>query len=472
MTSQVSGAHTRPGLDAAHWQRRLNDIAGAHGIPGATLGILRLGEDPIYAHHGVLNIRTGVETTDDSVFQIGSVSKVWTTTAAMRLVEQGRLDLDAPVKQYLTDFRTPDDEATERITMRHLVNHTSGLDGDFFQDTGRGDDCVARYVALMADVPLNHPVGATMSYSNSAFVVAGRVIEAITGTTWDQAMRELVFEPLGLTATTTLPEDTLMYRAAVGHLRGENGKPELAPTWMLPRSVGPAGLIVSSAADVLEFARMHLRDGLASDNTRLLSAENVTRMQAREVEVPDPNTRGNAWGLGWILFDWDGHLVYGHDGGTIGQGAFLRILPEQGLAVVALTNIESNMDFFTALFGEIFAELADVRVPDGLSPLEPAPAIDPTPYLGVYQREGERCEVYLGDDGLRIRLIEIGSHGELFDGEARDRALLPTATDHTFVMREDGINYWWPVLFYDVDSTPYLHHDLRASRKIDPATAP
>src|SRR6185312_13045214 len=156
-----TGSRRAP-LDAGHWQRRLTALAERHHVPGATLGILRLGEEPVTVAHGVLNVDTGVTTTPDSVFQIGSISKVWTTTLVMQLVDEGRLDLDAPLTDVLPDLKLNADG----VTMRHLLTHTSGIDGDVFTDTGRGDDCLAKYVDLLADVAQNHPLGATWSYCN------------------------------------------------------------------------------------------------------------------------------------------------------------------------------------------------------------------------------------------------------------------------------------------------------------------
>jgi len=135
-----------------------------------------------------------------------------------------------------------------------------------FTDTGRGDDCLERYVALLADQTQNHPLGATWSYCNSGFVLLGRVIERVTGKTWDEAMRERLFTPLGLTRTVTLPEEAILQAAAVGHV-DVHGEQQPTQVWGLPRSVGPAGLITSTVADVLAFARMHLVGGVAADGT-------------------------------------------------------------------------------------------------------------------------------------------------------------------------------------------------------------
>src|SRR5262249_20716636 len=163
----------------------------------------------------------------------------------------------------------------------HLLTHTSGIDGDVFTDTGRGDDCLEKYVDVLGDALQNHPLGATWSYCNSGFALMGRLIEKVTGQTWDQALRERLFTPLALDHTVPLPGEALRFAPAVGHDE-HDGELVPAPAWQLPRSIGPAGLVTSTVADVLAFARMHLKGGVGPDGTRLLSAESAEAMAAHQ----------------------------------------------------------------------------------------------------------------------------------------------------------------------------------------------
>src|SRR3954449_3343841 len=224
-------------LDMTRWQDRLALLAGKHGVPGATLAILD-GEEVGEAAYGVLNIRTGVEVTPDALFQIGSITKVWTATLVMQLVDEGKLDLDAPVVTYLPDFTVADPEVTCSVTTRHLLAHTSGIDGDLFLDTGRGDECIEKYVAACADLGQNHPLGATMSYCNSGYTVLGRLIEVLRGSTWDTVLRERLFAPLVLSTAGTLPEEALLHRAAVGHITPPGKELQVTPMWGIYRSCG------------------------------------------------------------------------------------------------------------------------------------------------------------------------------------------------------------------------------------------
>ncbi|MGP4009045.1 serine hydrolase [Streptomyces sp. 4N124] len=465
----------RPPVDTAHWQRRLAALAARHRVPGATLGILRVGPDGATAQdelaevaHGVLNTETGVPATTDSLFQIGSVSKVWTATLVMRLADEGLLDLDAPLVTVLPELVLSDPETTKSVTMRHLLTHTSGIDGDVFTDTGRGDDCLETYVAGLADVPQNHPLGATWSYCNSGFSLMGRVVEKITGLTWDQAIRERIFTPLGLQRTVTLPEEALLYRAAVGHETYDGGSPQRARVWSLPRSLGPAGLITSTAADVLAFARAHLCGGRTADGGRILSEAGTRAMADLHAELPDPYTLGDSWGLGWGRFTWDGHLVLGHDGNTIGQAAFLRLLPAEGLAVTLLTNGGNARDLYEDLFQEIFAELAGLDMPRTPAPPASPPAVDFRSHVGVYERAGARMEVLERDGRGVLRITVTGPLAELVPDPVEEYPMVPLdASGERFAVRDPDGQIWQPVVFYTLPGGErYVHHGVRATPKV------
>jgi CubicO group peptidase (beta-lactamase class C family) len=470
--TQYTSAAKRPKVDAGHWQRRLAILAARHRVPGAALGILRVADaDPgagadelVEAAYGTLNASTGIETTADSLFQIGSITKVCTTTVIMQLVDEGLLDLDAPVVAVLPELRLADPDVTARVTMRHLLTHTSGIDGDVHTDTGRGDDCLEQYVALLADVRQNHPLGATMSYCNAGFVLAGRVIEKLTGGTWDAAMRERLFTPLGLRHTVTLPEEALLFRAAVGHV--ETDPPTTASTWGIPRSQGPAGVICASAADVLAFARMHLTGGLAADGTRILSAASAQAMTEFQVELPDKQTHRDSWGLGWMRFGWDGQRLIGHDGGTIGQAAFLRLLPDAGLAVVLLTNGGHASDLYQDLYREIFSELAGVHVPSPPTPSATPAEVDAQQYAGVYERAGHRLEVLADDEGLMLRNIILGPMAELVRAPVTEYRMRAAGPD-LFLVRAPGAQTWSLMTFYELSTgEKYLHLGSRATPKL------
>jgi len=149
----------------------LAERVARYRVPGASLAVLCDGQS-FETAAGVVNRDTGVETTTDAVFQIGSITKVFTTTLIMQLLEEGRVKLDEPVRTYLPELQLGDHEAARSVTLRHLLTHSSGIDGDFFQDTGRGDDCVERYVLACSGLGQLHRPGELFSYCNSGFACA------------------------------------------------------------------------------------------------------------------------------------------------------------------------------------------------------------------------------------------------------------------------------------------------------------
>ncbi len=449
-------------FDHARWQARFDELAGVHRVPGAALAVLADGEVHEFAT-GVLHRGTGVGTTVDSLFQIGSISKVYTATLVAQLAEEGELDLDAAVVSVLPEFAVADGEATKSVTVRQLLNHTSGIDGDFFHDTGRGDDCVARYVEACSGLGQNHAPGATMSYCNSGFKILGRIVEVLTGQVWDTALRERIVEPLGLTHTVTLPEEALRFRAAMGHVGEPGTTPEPAPVWSLPRSIGPAGGVVATAADVVRFARMHLDGGLAPDGGRVLGAERVEAMASREVEVPNRWRGPTHWGLGWELFDWPGGPVIGHGGATIGQYAFLTAVPGAGVAVALLTNGGAVGRMHSTLAGELLGELAGVTVPRFAPPPSP-PEVDFSRHLGAYRSEGIDFELTDRDGVLHMSYRWRGETANLLPPQELD--FVPVS-DTLFGGRLHEDEEWLPLVFYPVGDTAYLHFALRAVPKVD-----
>jgi CubicO group peptidase (beta-lactamase class C family) len=200
--------------------KRLKSGVRKYNVPGATIGVLRNGRIT-EAAAGVVNLDTRVPTTTDSVFQIGSITKVFTATLIMQLQEQGKLDIDEPLRTYLPNFRLADMSVANSVTLRQLLCHTSGIDGDFFPDAGRGDECTARFVDMCALLPQLFPPGDMMSYCNAGFSFLGRVIEVLTSSSFDDSLRANIFKPLGMRHAVSLPEDHLRHRSAIGSAIGD-----------------------------------------------------------------------------------------------------------------------------------------------------------------------------------------------------------------------------------------------------------
>ena len=235
---------------------------------------------------------------------------------------------------------------------------------------------------------------------------------------------------------------------------------------MLPRPLGPAGLISGTVADLLAFARMHLADGVAADGTRVLASESVAEMASKQAELPDPYTLGDSWGLGWIRFDWNGHRLIGHDGNTIGQAAFLRMLPEQGFAVALLTNGGHARDLHMDLYREIFRELADVEMATPLEPVEGATG-DIASHVGRYSRASVQIDVLAakkpGDQPI-LRMTPTGTLAELEKEGATDFPLYAVEGDDLWATRAPGTETWMAVTFYSLPTgEQYVHLGARAT---------
>jgi len=313
----------------------------------------------------------------------------------MQLVDEGLLDLDAPIQKYLPDFRVADLDVSSRVTARHFLSHQSGIDGDFFVDAGRGDDCIEKLLSMATMVPGLFPIEAKHSYCNLGFAVLGRVVEVLTRQTFDAALKQRIFEPLDMTRAISLPEDTLRFRCAVGHVPSQRKKGVWYVTNMPYLSFGQkaAGSTPAmTASDLLRFAQMHMNGGKNSRGEKVLSARSVKAMQRRQIRV-QKNTQSaiQGWGLGWFLMDWDGTKLYGHDGATMGQYAFLRILPEKNLSVVLLTNGGDTKGLCDSIFGSVFQSLAKISEPVRPSVNEKLkPDIDQ--YIGSYENMNGQLE--------------------------------------------------------------------------------
>jgi CubicO group peptidase (beta-lactamase class C family) len=444
------------------WTVRLEELAAANGVPGASLAVIHDGEAAT-ATTGVINLQTGVEVTADAVFSIGSITKVYVATAIMRLVEMGRVELDEPLRTQLPEFGVSDRRASERVTPRHLLCHTSGIAGDNFADTGRGDDALERFAALCRELGQDVPCGSVMSYSNTGFSLLGRLIETATGETWDDAMRALLYDPLDAHRTLTLPEDALRFRTAFGHEHGPDGRPALVEEWDMPRSSGPAGGICATASELAAFGRLHLDGGRTPTGARVLSEDSVSEMQRPQVAVPDRWTLGDCWGLGWCLRDVGGRRIFSHDGNGAGQNALLTVVPDAGTVVALVSNGGDRSPLGRVVVAELLKELCDLELP---RPPQPDGARAQVNLAGRYERFGVRLEL----DGTPTATLSVVEPlaSQLPGHEASRLELRPSSMgDSIFVARlSEDSDEWLPLVAFEVDGDRYVHFGGRAMRKV------
>ena len=313
-------------------QEKLAELAIQFGVPGAVAGVITDGGS-MTATFGVTNLDHPLAVEEDTLFQFGSTGKTLTATALMVLAERGTIDLDAPVRTYLPGLRLKDETVAAQVTVLQLLNHTAGWAGDVITDTGDGDDCRAAYVDTMAEFDQVSPLGATVSYNNASLILAGRVLEVVTGTTYEQAVRDLVLTPLGLERTFGSGKEIMTMGYASGHTRAEDGTVTVSTPWALPRSGAPAGGWTATIGDQLAWARFHL----GQEPSAMLSEESRRRMQQPTITTPG-SALGDAVGVSWLLETIGGALVVHHGGATIGQLSSFDMVPERGFAVVCMTN--------------------------------------------------------------------------------------------------------------------------------------
>ncbi|WP_159618668.1 serine hydrolase domain-containing protein [Arthrobacter zhaoguopingii] len=387
--------------DISHWiDERLGTLAEQYNVPAVSVAVYADGE-VIDRSAGILNLATGVEATTDSVFQIGSITKLWTATLVMQLADEGLVDIDRPVREYLPEFQLGDDAAAAVITIRQLLSHTAGFEGDIFTDTGRNDDAVKLLIAGLGDVPQLFPPGEQFSYNNVGYCVLGRLVEVLREKPFSTALRDHLITPLGLAHAVTGADEAIMFRAAVGHVQPEAGAAYVpAPFWALAYSNAPAGTTLTMRArDLITFARMQMNGGAADDGTVVLSPGAVSAMQERQVELPYFGLLGDAWGLGWEIYDTPAGEIIGHDGSTLGQNAFLRIAPEKGVAVALLTNGGEPFGLYHEMISHVLSELADVELPPMPVPPSEPKTIDPERFLGTYSSRMLDLDVTQDEEG-------------------------------------------------------------------------
>jgi CubicO group peptidase (beta-lactamase class C family) len=424
----------------------VEETAAQFGVPGVAVGVYADGREA-YACRGVTSIDNPLPVDQDTLFVLGSVTKTFTATALMRLVAEGLVELDAPVRRYVPELVLADERAAAQITVLNLLNHTSGLGWGIPIDTGDGDDALAVNVAKLADVEQIAPPGVRASYSQAAYNLVGRVIEKVTGLTYERAVASLLLEPLGLAHSFYSLGDAITRRFAVGHNPGEDAALSVARLWKHWRGNNPGAGLVSSVVDQIRWARFHLGDGRAESGAPALAAAVLAAPILRRMQEPTValrgSTLGDAVGICWFLRDVDGVRTVGHGGSANGQFAELFTVPERNFAVVSLANAGPN----GILFNQAVVRWA-LRTYLGMIDRDP----EPIPHdqararevVGRYDIDVMSLVIAVDDAGLTL---EVGIKPEVRAAAATEMppdyapaaiGLLPGDTDE-YILTEGGM---------------------------------
>ena len=370
----------------------LREHAERHLVPGATLGILRDGSLKILCH-GVGDASTGEPVTPDSRFSLGSLTKPMVATVVARLAEAGRVSLADLVSAHVPELR--DAIWAQRATVEDLLASRSGIplrSATEFGFDAHADADDAALSRLVAEVGIEPDANATdfWSYTNVGWCVLGRIIEAVTGMPWETAMRQVLLDPAQM-GMTDFASDAGAAPRVSGHHITNDGATSVKP--LVARAYGPAGAsMVSTCTDLLRFAELHLAD------------PSLAYLRAAHSEVA---IRGwlDAWCLGWARFDCTGGPIWGWDGLIDGERSFLRLLPEQGVAIALLTNADSGRAMYRSLFAGLLGSFGIELAPLDLEP-KAGTAGDLSRYGGEYAWPDRSVRVSSLADSLLITTHE------------------------------------------------------------------
>ena len=382
-------------------------------VPGLSAAVLHDGETTAIAS-GVTNIEHPIGVTPETRFQVGSISKVFTATTVMKLVEQGKLDLGAPVTTWIPDLPLTHGPARDALTLRHLLNHTTGFEGDVFMDNGPGDDALEQAVADFGKLRIWAMPGDIFAYCNSGFYLAGRLIEIASGRPYEDAVTELVLEPAGLGQSAFPSPDLVTVPTATGHSykSRETGYHVYRP-WALPRTVNAAGGVVSTVTDLLRFAAMHMNNGKIDGET-VISTSSSRQMRDRTSRSGVLDT---GYGIGWNVRQVGDATVIGHNGATNGFRAHLAMIPDRNFALTILSNGDAGSMAQPSLERWALRHFLDVNTPERKEVTIDDNALDAV--TGEYRRHDARISVWRVDDHLHIerRIVE---HEDQFSHERKE----------------------------------------------------
>jgi len=300
-------------------------------IPGLALGIVR-GERVVEARGFGVADSSGRAVTAQTPFYIGSLTKSFTALAVMQLVEADRIDLDRPVRDYLPWFQAADRRASERITVRHLLNHTTGLskkDGNRVWSSTAG---LEEEVRSVAKIPLAHPVGRHFEYSNINFAIAGLIVEKVSGQPYADYLSQHVLEPLGMKNATSSRARAVADGLAEGHYyRFGRPHPGVGP---LPPANLPSGLLIASVEDMTHYLVAQLNGGRYRSSS-VLSRRGIAALHAPAAPMGVGDFH---YAMGWAVGRLDGQLTVRHTGDTGHFHSAMMLQPGKGWGVVLLAN--------------------------------------------------------------------------------------------------------------------------------------
>jgi CubicO group peptidase (beta-lactamase class C family) len=344
-----------------NFDARVAAVMKASEVPGAAVAIVENGKVTLARGYGVKKLGSPDPVDADTLFQIGSTSKAFTTADLAILVEEGKIGWDDRVIDHLPWFRMYDAWVTRELTIRDLLTHRTGLgegQGDLlfvpFNNRGRADS-VRRLQYLKPATSFR----STFAYDNVLYMVAGQLIEEVTGETWEKFTENRIFKPIGMVTSVTNDVDRLAApnRASphgrLGELRGFGSQQPLdEQRARLSANCGPAGAIAAGAKDLARWLLVQLAAGqIPASDKRLFSAASSAEMWQPVVPEPTPQlppsladatSQFRSYALGWTVRDYRGHKIIQHGGGTLGFLTVVMLVPEKNVGFAIVNNSEDN----------------------------------------------------------------------------------------------------------------------------------
>ncbi|MGH8236058.1 MAG: serine hydrolase domain-containing protein, partial [Steroidobacteraceae bacterium] len=359
-------------------------------VAGATIAIVRDGQLFFAKGYGYEDVERKVPVDPEkTLFRVGSISKLFTATAVMQLVEAGKLDLDADVNTYLTDFKIPD-TYPEPVTIRNLLTHTAGFEdgglGYFMERSADGIMPLGAFLALHMPARVRPPTtdfasSTGAAYSNWGAALAGHIVATVSGVPFDEYVEQRILQPLGMARSTfrePLPAE-LAVRMSGGYTFANGVFSRHGFAYI--HNFGPAGSLSSTAADMAKFMIAHLQDGVLGDR-RILREETARLMHARALS-PDPAVNGMCLGFydTWV----NGRRLIGHDGGVPSFVSDLMLIPEANVGLFVSTNSSAGGNAIRELENAFMDRYFPARLPDIKSALDSAARA--ARYSGTYRAQ-------------------------------------------------------------------------------------
>ena len=388
----------------------VDEIRKQWGLPGLSMAIVKDGKIVFTKGYGVRDEKKQLPMTEDTVLPIGSTTKSFTSLLLSMLVEEGKLDWDTPVKQYIPWLKLSDPEVTEKVTARDLLCHRTGLPKHDVHGVFCTKENRKEMVEDLQYLPMSAPFRSKLQYSNQMVMLAGYLAEVLTGESWEDLVKERILKPLGMEHTCmTIPEMERYENRSKGYLF--NGTENLELPYLSLKGIGPAGAINSTAEDMATYLLMQLGHG-----KKLVSQDSLEEMHKVQMHgtpyfwTMDEITEAN-YGLGWFVDLYRGHKMVSHGGNTLGFSSLMTLMPEQDFGMILLSNGNSNFMIYAltyaildrllgaeeqdwmakmqGLIGGVFAQMQQAmeeRAKNRI--LDTTPKYEPAAYCGVYTAPG------------------------------------------------------------------------------------